>query len=77
MIDLFKVFMSPTVMKPLSEVLFSGFITQGPRVEEFEKKIGEFINNPLVLTVNSGTSALHLALDLSNGADDAIIRPFR
>lgn len=74
LIPLFKVFMSPSVMEPLSKVLFSGFITQGPRVEEFEKKIGEFIRNPLVLTVNSGTSALHLALDLSNvGEGDEVI----
>lgn len=64
LIPLFKVFMSASVMNPLEKTLMSGYIGQGPRVEEFEKKIASFIGNPYVLTVNSGTSALHLALRL-------------
>jgi hypothetical protein len=30
--------MSPDVIEPVNKVLMSGFITQGPVVEEFEKK---------------------------------------
>lgn len=77
MIPLFKVFMSPAVMKPLEDVLFSGFITQGPKVEEFEKKLSDYLGNPFVATVNSGTTALHLALDLSNiePGDEVITTP--
>jgi len=61
MIPLFKVFMPESVREPLWETLASGYIGQGPRVEEFEKMYGEWIGNPQVLTVNAGTSGLHLA----------------
>ncbi|MCL4359692.1 DegT/DnrJ/EryC1/StrS family aminotransferase [Patescibacteria group bacterium] len=73
-IPLFKVFMADSVIGPLKEVLFSGFITQGPKVDEFEKKLSEFIGNTHVVTVNSGTSALHLALDLAEvGPGDEVV----
>lgn len=36
----------------------------GPRVKEFENKLGKIIKNENVLAVNSGTSALQLALRL-------------
>lgn len=76
-IPLFKVFMSPSVIDPLKEVLFSGYITQGSRVDEFEEKIGSFIKNKKIMTVNSGTSALHLALDLAGvePGDEIITTP--
>lgn len=64
-IPLFTVFMSPDVDEPLLEVLHSGYIGQGPKVEEFEQKLGEYIGNHNVLTVNSATSGLHLALRLA------------
>src|SRR3989338_1253499 len=73
-IPLFKVHMPESVLKPLNEVLMSGFIGQGPKVEEFEKKIGDFIGNPNVLTVNSGTSAIQLAYRLAGvGIGDEVI----
>ena len=69
--------MARTVIKPLKEVLFSGLITQGPKVDEFEEKLANFIGNKKILTVNSGTSALHLALDLANvqEGDEVISTP--
>ncbi len=74
MIPLFKVHMPKDVDKPLLEVLHSGYIGQGPKVEEFEKKLSKFLDNPNVLTVNSGTSALHLSLRLAGvGAGDEVI----
>jgi len=63
-IQLFKVFMSPTAANEVGKVLNSGYIGQGPKVEELEKNIQEFLDTDRVLTVNSGTSALHLALHL-------------
>lgn len=66
--------MPKTVDKPLLEVLHSGYIGQGPKVEEFEKKLSSFFNNRNVLTVNSGTSALNLALRLADvGPGDEVI----
>lgn len=76
-IPLFKVFMSPDIMDSLKEVLFSGYVTQGPKVDEFENALSEFLDTPYVLSLNSGTSALHLALDLSGvkEGDEVITTP--
>ena len=70
MISLFKVFMSEDVIKPLNDVIMSGFITQGPKVEEFEKELIKFIENPYILTLNSATAGLTLALRLLKNKDD-------
>ena len=73
-IPLFKVHMPTSVKEPLLETLFSGFIGQGPKVDEFENLLGSFFKHPNVLTVNSGTSALQLALRLANvGPGDEVI----
>jgi len=42
-------------------VLRSDWITQGPRVEEFEKLLTDYIGAKYAVAVNSGTSALHIA----------------
>lgn len=63
-IPLFKVFMNADVMKPLSEVLLSGYIGQGQKVEEFERILKTHFNVDYLMTVNSATSAEHLALHL-------------
>ena len=64
MIPLFKVYMSKESQQIVSNTLQSGFLTQGPRVEEFEKDLSSFVNNENVVTVNSATSGLHLAIHL-------------
>ena len=63
-IPLFKVFMSPTVSEDLSPVLHSGFITQGKKVDEFEGALQEWFGYPYILTLNSATAGLTLALRL-------------
>lgn len=67
MINLFTVTMPPRgeLLPELEKVLYSGYIGQGPKVEEFEKAFGNYIGTDKVLSVNSGTSALHLALRLA------------
>jgi dTDP-4-amino-4,6-dideoxy-D-glucose/dTDP-4-amino-2,4-dideoxy-beta-L-xylose transaminase len=65
-IPLFKVYMSGTVKEELDKVLYSGFIGQGKKVEEFEKNLSEYLGVKYLVTLNSGTSALHLALHLAN-----------
>lgn len=55
------------------EVLKSDFLTQGPKVPEFEKAIAEQCNANYAVAVNSATSALHLAcLALGVGAEDIV-----
>jgi dTDP-4-amino-4,6-dideoxygalactose transaminase len=65
MIPQFKVRMAPDASSLVKEVLDSGFIGQGPKVEEFEdilwKELGSSVRP---VTVNSCTSAIDLALDL-------------
>lgn len=54
-------------------VLRSDFLTQGPQVPRFEKKIAEYCNVKYAVAVNSATSALHIAcLALDLGPDDCL-----
>ena len=71
MLSLFKVFVSEDVIKPVNEVLMSGQLTQGPKVEEFEAALKNYIGNPYILTLNSGTSGLTLALRLLKNSDES------
>jgi dTDP-4-amino-4,6-dideoxygalactose transaminase len=63
-IQLFKVHMAPTAADEVAKVLNSGYIGQGPKVEEFEKQLREYFNTDYLVTLNSGTAGLHLALHL-------------
>lgn len=52
------------------KVLNSDFLTQGPVVPKFERKLADYCNVPYGVAVNSATSALHiacLALELGSG----------
>jgi dTDP-4-amino-4,6-dideoxygalactose transaminase len=69
MLSLFKVFMSEDVLEPINKVLMSGQLTQGPKVEEFETKLKEYINNPYIVTLNSATAGLTLATRLLKNED--------
>ena len=44
-IPLFKVFMSETVPNAVTEVLTSGFIGQGPKVNELERDLTSYFGN--------------------------------
>lgn len=72
MLPIIKPFLPPkqSLMPMLEEILYSGYIAEGETVVNFEQKLSELIGNPYCLTVNSGTAALHIALNLigvSNG----------
>jgi perosamine synthetase len=58
------------------EVLRSGWITTGPKVQEFEKRFSEFVGAKHAIAVNSCTAALHLALEaIGLKEDDEVILP--
>lgn len=63
-IPLFKVFMADTAAEATGEVLKSGYIGQGAKVDEFEKLLSGHLQTPYVNTINSGTSGLHLILHM-------------
>lgn len=48
-------------IKAVVEVLRSDWITQGPKIAEFEKKVADYCGSKYAVAVNSGTAALHLA----------------
>jgi UDP-4-amino-4,6-dideoxy-N-acetyl-beta-L-altrosamine transaminase len=53
------------------DVLTSDYLTQGPKVPEFEAKIADYVGASHAVAVNSGTSALHMACKaLGLGAGD-------
>ncbi len=58
-----KPYITDDVIKGVVESLESGWITTGPRVKQFEKEFAEYIGCKHAIVVNSGTAALHLALD--------------
>ena len=70
-IPLFKVFMAPPseLDGPVTQVLHSGFVTQGPKVEEFESQMRTFLQSRFVLSLNSATSGIHLALHMLKKKD--------
>ena len=76
MIPLVKPYIAPKekMMPAIENILYSGYIAEGQPVYDFEKAFGEYIDNPNVLVVSSGTAALHIALLLLNvGPGDEVI----
>ena len=63
-IPLFKVFMSEEAPNAAADVLKSGYIGQGPKVDELENYVSKLFDHDFVVTTNSATSAEHLALHL-------------
>jgi dTDP-4-amino-4,6-dideoxygalactose transaminase len=58
------------------ECLRSGWLTMGPRTEQFETAFAEWVGSPHAVSVSSGTAALHLALlALGIGEGDEVIVP--
>jgi len=75
MIQLFKVRMSPFAPDQVGNVLLSGFIGQGTKVEEFEDELHKQLRTKLrPVTLNSCTTAIDLALHLCEvGPGDEVI----
>ena len=78
-VPLFEIYNDEEDVKLISEQIASGkFWAVGSNVEEFEKKIADYIGTKHAIALNSGTSALHAAL-LAHGIgknDDVIVPSF-
>lgn len=79
MIPLVRPYIAPKaeMMPALEKILYSGYIAEGSAVYEFESEFGSLIQNQNVITLNSGTAALHIALELLNikTGDEVISTP--
>ena len=74
----FLPFSRPTIdeatIAAVADVLRSGWITTGPKVQEFEKKLSEYFGGRPVRTFNSGTCTMEIALRIAGiGAGDEVI----
>src|SRR5262250_2624512 len=62
-------------IRSVVDTLRSSWLTTGPKVKTFEADFGRYVGSSHAVAVNSGTAALHLALDavgLKEG-DEAIV----
>jgi perosamine synthetase len=63
-------------IRAVVQVLSSGQIAQGKKVQEFEAKMASFVGSKYAVAVSSGTAALHLALlGMGIGSGDEVILP--
>ena len=61
-IPLMKPWIGKEEYESLQEVLFSGWVSQGPKVQEFESELAKYVGAKFGVATNSCTSAMHLAL---------------
>jgi perosamine synthetase len=75
-IDFFNTYISPEANKYVGEVLGSTLLSEGKVTEQFEQELARTFGFRHIVALNSGTSALHLALDLLEiGEGDEVIIP--
>jgi perosamine synthetase len=76
MIPIFNTYISPAAKTQIGSVINSTFISEGETVKIFEQALSSTFGFHYVSTLNSGTAALHLALDLLDlQPDDEVIIP--
>lgn len=75
-IPLLRPWIGEEEVKAASEVILSGWLSQGPRVIDFERAVADYVGAKYAVATNSCTSALHLALSLSGiGQENEVICP--
>jgi dTDP-4-amino-4,6-dideoxygalactose transaminase len=63
-------------IEEIREVLSSGYLTQGPKVAEFERLVADFVGSRHAFAMSSCTTALHLSLVvLDIGPGDEVLLP--
>jgi len=76
MIPIAKPYLTKDEAQSAYDVILSGWVTQGPKVEEFEKKFCDYTGASYSVAISNGTTALHLAMIVSGiGAGDEVICP--
>ena len=76
MIPISKPFLSTEEAQAAYDTILSGWVTQGPRVEEFENEFAKLTGAKYAIAVSNCTTALHLSLIVAGvGKDDEVICP--
>ncbi|WP_133273810.1 DegT/DnrJ/EryC1/StrS family aminotransferase [Hymenobacter radiodurans] len=76
-ISMFNTFVHPSAQSRVSEVLSTTFLSEGKLVKEFEARLAAELGMVNPAALNSGTSALHLAMAVSGigHGDEVIMAP--
>ena len=76
MIPIAKPYMTNEEAQAAYDTVLSGWITQGPRVAEFEEKFATYTGAKYAVAVSNCTTGLHLAMIVSGiGPGDEVICP--
>jgi dTDP-4-amino-4,6-dideoxygalactose transaminase len=75
-VPLAEVKLGPEEIAAVTEVLTSGWLSMGPKTQEFEGRFAHFLKVRHALAVTNGTAALHLACQvLGLGPGDEVLCP--
>ena len=76
MIPIAKPYLTKEDAQAAYDTILTGWITQGPRVQEFEEKFSEYTGAKYAVAVSNCTTALHLAMIVSGiGPGEEVICP--
>lgn len=76
MIPIAKPYLTEDEAKAAYDTVLSGWVTQGPKVQEFEEKFAQYTGAKYAVAVSSCTTALHLAMIVAGiGEGDEVICP--
>lgn len=65
MIHIAKPYLTVDEARAAYDAILSGWVTQGPRVKEFEERFAEYVGTKYAVAVSSCTTALHLSMIIS------------
>jgi len=76
MIPIAKPYLTTEEAHAAYDTILTGWITQGPKVEEFERKFASYVGTKYAVALSNCTAALHLALIVAEiGSGDEVICP--
>ncbi len=76
MIPIAKPYLTKEEAQAAYDTILTGWITQGPRVAEFEEKFSKYVGSKYAVAVSNCTTGLHLAMIVAGvSAGDEVICP--
>src|SRR5438093_13749541 len=78
MISIAKPYLTEDEAQATYDTILTGWITQGPKVHEFEQKFAAYTGAKYAVAVSNCTTALHVSMIVAGiGKDDEVICPSR